>query len=169
MRTLLSLLVTLFLVPTLAWAQPESRSGSKGTSTPLSITGRSVDADHNAWDMFLTNSTVATAIAVRCVNAANTAFESCAGAGGAGGTSMTDNAAFTGGSDSVTPMGALYDTTPPTVTDGSVGVPRMSSTRVLLVDPSGVTSPVSAATLPLPTGAATSASQTTANTSLSSI
>jgi len=37
------------------------------------------------------------------------------------------------------------------------------------VDGSGVTQPVSAATLPLPTGAATSANQTTANTSLSSI
>lgn len=37
------------------------------------------------------------------------------------------------------------------------------------VDGSGVTQPVSAASLPLPSGAATSANQTTANTSLSSI
>lgn len=44
----------------------------------------------------------------------------------------------------------------------------VTSTR-LLVDGSGVTQPISAASLPLPSGAATSANQTTANTSLSSI
>lgn len=44
----------------------------------------------------------------------------------------------------------------------------VTSTR-LLVDGSGVTQPVSAASLPLPTGAATSALQTTGNASLSSI
>ena len=44
----------------------------------------------------------------------------------------------------------------------------VTSTR-LLVDPSGVTSPISAASLPLPTGAATSANQTTGNSSLASI
>ena len=44
----------------------------------------------------------------------------------------------------------------------------ISSTR-LLTDGSGVTQPISAASLPLPTGAATSANQSTANSSLSSI
>lgn len=44
----------------------------------------------------------------------------------------------------------------------------VSSTR-LLVDGSGVTQPVSAASLPLPTGAATAANQSTGNNSLSSI
>lgn len=44
----------------------------------------------------------------------------------------------------------------------------VSSTR-LLVDGSGVTQPVSATSLPLPTGAATSANQSTANTSLSNL
>lgn len=39
----------------------------------------------------------------------------------------------------------------------------------LLVDGSGVTQPISATALPLPTGAATAANQTTANTSLSTI
>lgn len=53
---------------------------------------------------------------------------------GSGGTSMTDNAAFTGGSDGVTPMGAIYDNTPPTITDGSVGAPRMDSDRQLMVN-----------------------------------
>jgi len=44
----------------------------------------------------------------------------------------------------------------------------VTATR-LLVDGSGVTQPISAASLPLPTGAATSANQTTGNTSLASI
>lgn len=44
----------------------------------------------------------------------------------------------------------------------------VTATR-LLVDGSGVTQPISASSLPLPTGAATSANQTTANTSLSNI
>lgn len=44
----------------------------------------------------------------------------------------------------------------------------VTATR-LLVDGSGVTQPISATSLPLPTGAATSANQTTANTSLASI
>jgi len=55
-------------------------------------------------------------------------------AGAAGGTSETDDAVFTGGSTSVTPMGAIFDATPPTITDGSVGAPRMNSTRVMLQD-----------------------------------
>jgi hypothetical protein len=57
--------------------------------------------------------------------------------GGSGGTSQTDNAAFTGGSTGVTPMGAIFDATPPTIADGSVGAPRMSSTRILLTEPEG--------------------------------
>lgn len=44
----------------------------------------------------------------------------------------------------------------------------VSSTR-LLVDGSGVTQPISVSSLPLPSGAATDANQSTANTSLSSI
>lgn len=44
----------------------------------------------------------------------------------------------------------------------------VTATR-LLVDGSGVTQPVSAASLPLPTGASTAANQTTANTSLATI
>ncbi len=70
-------------------------------------------------------------------------------------------------------------TTPPTLPGGSTGVrgwlrylasllPALVSGR-WPVDGSGVTQPVSAASLPLPTGAATSAAQTTGNTSLASI
>lgn len=56
------------------------------------------------------------------------------GCGGSGGTSAVDNSVFTGGTTSVTPAGALYDTTPPAVTDGNVGVPRMNSNRQIMVD-----------------------------------
>jgi len=62
---------------------------------------------------------------------------------GSGGTSAVDNSVFTGGTTNVTPMGAIFDATPPTITDGNVGAPRMSSTRILLVDGSGATQPVS--------------------------
>jgi hypothetical protein len=46
---------------------------------------------------------------------------------------------------------------------------QITGTNALVVDGSAVTQPVSASSLPLPTGAATSANQTTANASLSSI
>lgn len=54
--------------------------------------------------------------------------------GAAGGTSATDNSVFTGGTTAVTPIGAIYDTTPPTITDGRVGAPRMDSDRSLHVN-----------------------------------
>lgn len=60
--------------------------------------------------------------------------ECTAGCAGSGGTSAADNSAFTGGTTNVTPMGALYDTTPPAVTDGNIGAPRMNSSRQLMVD-----------------------------------
>lgn len=53
--------------------------------------------------------------------------------GGSGGTSAVDNSAFTGGTTAVTPMGALLDATPPTITDGSIGAPRMDANRILMV------------------------------------
>jgi len=55
-------------------------------------------------------------------------------AGAAGGVTHTDDAVFTGASDDIVPMGALYDTTPPTITDGNAGIPRMNSSRQLYVD-----------------------------------
>jgi hypothetical protein len=67
------------------------------------------------------------------VDAGNTAFRvNCVV--GCGASSFTDNGVFTGGTTSVNPIAALYDTTPPAVTDGSAGIPRMSSARVLFVD-----------------------------------
>lgn len=78
-------------------------------------------------------------------------------------------------SSSALPTGAATAAKQPAV--GTAGTPSAdvisvqgeASMTPLKVDPSGVTSPVSAASLPLPSGAATSALQTTANTSLSSI
>jgi len=52
---------------------------------------------------------------------------------GSGGTAAVDNSAFTGGSTNVTPIGAIFNDSPPSITSGSVGAPRMNSSRVLLV------------------------------------
>lgn len=64
-----------------------------------------------------------------------------------GGTSMTDDGAFTPGSSSVTPIGAVYQATPDNVDDNDIGVPRMTQARILLVDASGATVPISNAGL----------------------
>lgn len=69
----------------------------------------------------------------RCVTPDGTAFESCGGVGGTGGTAEADNSAFTGGTTFVTPIGALYDTTPPAITDGSIGAPMMDASRRLRI------------------------------------
>lgn len=54
--------------------------------------------------------------------------------GGSGGTAMVDDAAFTPGSTSVTPMGAMFDdVTPDSVNEGDGGVVRMSANRNLYV------------------------------------
>lgn len=50
-RLVVALLVLVCAWPTLSWAQQEIRSSSKGSSTPLPITGSAVDADHNALDV----------------------------------------------------------------------------------------------------------------------
>lgn len=50
-RLVVALLVLVCAWPTLSWAQQELRSSSKGASTPLPITGTSIDSDHNALDI----------------------------------------------------------------------------------------------------------------------
>lgn len=50
------------------------------------------------------------------------------------GGSFTDNSAFTGAVSAVSPIGALYDTTPPAITDGNAGIPRMDSNRYLFTN-----------------------------------
>jgi hypothetical protein len=53
--------------------------------------------------------------------------------GGSGGTSSTDDAAFTVGSGLLTPAGHLADeTSPDSVNEGDIGVPRMTLNRIAL-------------------------------------
>lgn len=53
------------------------------------------------------------------------------GGGGGGGVSATDDSAFTVGTDEVNPTGYLFDdTTPDSVNEGDVGIPRMGGNRV---------------------------------------
>lgn len=68
---------------------------------------------------------------VRLTDGSN--FYSASG-GGSSGTSMVDDAAFTPGTTSITPMGAMLDnTSPDTVDEGDGGVLRMSANRNLYV------------------------------------
>jgi hypothetical protein len=55
----------------------------------------------------------------------------CDNCGGSGGTSMVDDAAFTPGTTSITPIGFVFDdVSPDTVNEGDGGAPRMSANRV---------------------------------------
>lgn len=60
-------------------------------------------------------------------------------------------------------------TAAPAYTNGQTSPISLTTSGSIRVDGSAVTQPISAASLPLPTGASTSANQTTANTSLASI
>lgn len=89
--------------------------------------------------------------------------------GGAGGTSAADDADFVAGTTLGTPAQGVYESTPSSVTDGDLGTIGITQTRALRTAVEGsvavtgtfwqATQPVSAASLPLPTGAATSAGQ----------
>lgn len=50
------------------------------------------------------------------------------------GGSFTDNSAFTGAVSAVSPIGLLYDTTPPAITDGNAGIARMDVNRYTFVN-----------------------------------
>ncbi|UOF79032.1 glycoprotein repeat domain-containing protein [Caudoviricetes sp.] len=105
--------------------------------------------------------------------------------------SKPDDGAFTIGTDVVSPIGALADeTTPDSVDEGDVGLLRMTLDRLLKIQIAGMasgvavpvtdnggsltvdgtfwqaTQPISAASLPLPTGASTLAEQQTQTTAL---
>lgn len=66
-------------------------------------------------------------------------------------------------------LAAAVSTAAPAYTTGNTSALSLTLTGLLRVDGSGVTQPISASTLPLPTGASTSALQTTGNTSLASL
>lgn len=97
-------------------------TGASGTGTQRVVIAN--DSSVKVWDGTNTASVNASGqVAVNCAN--------CSGSG----VSQQDNTAFTGGSSNVAPVGALYDTTPPTVTDGNTGIPRMDSGRLLYARP----------------------------------
>lgn len=94
---------------------------------------------------------------------------------------FADNAAFTAGTTAINPIGGIFDDTPPTaITTGKAAAARITNNRALHInlrnqagtelatsgaplrtDPTGTTTqPISAASLPLPTGAALDASVT---------
>lgn len=90
--------------------------------------------------------------------------------GGAGsGTASTDSAGYTAGSSSFTPIGGAYDdVSSDALAEGEMGMVRMTSARAMHVQLQNssvavtgtfwqATQPVSAASLPLPSGAATEA------------
>lgn len=79
------------------------------------------------------NLTAVNGVAMRGQTAGSVPVTIVAGAG-SGGTAATDNSAFTAGATSVTPIGAIYTTSPPAVADGSVGAPRMDVNRILLTN-----------------------------------
>lgn len=53
--------------------------------------------------------------------------------GGSGGTAQADNSAFTAGSGQLTPIGALYEASPSTVTTGRIAAPAILANRQLKV------------------------------------
>jgi hypothetical protein len=52
---------------------------------------------------------------------------------GSGGTAVADDADFTDGTTSLTPIGGVYESTPSSVTDGDIGMAGITSTRALRV------------------------------------
>jgi hypothetical protein len=56
-----------------------------------------------------------------------------------GGTSVADDADFTDGTTSLTPIGGVYESTPSTVTDGDIGMAGITSDRALKVHVAGIT------------------------------
>lgn len=150
-----------------------------GTGQTFPVTGPLTDAQLRASavpisgivdvsDSFLLDATFTSRTPAALGGAGGLKVECLSGCGGA--AAFEDNDAFTGSTTPVGNIGALYDTTPPAITDGNAGIPRMGSDRILFVNASTFTNPVSgtfwqatqpvsAASLPLPTGAATSALQ----------
>jgi hypothetical protein len=91
-RLSFTLLMFMVVGPGLVWGQQEMRSATKGSSTPLPITGSVIDADHNALD-------------VKCLSG-------CSGSGGGGvgvPTSLTIASAITTNT-STTPVAGVSGT-----------------------------------------------------------
>jgi hypothetical protein len=101
---------TLALDATLTGGTQKSlvRGTAKGATSAADVTATTVDADHNALDVFIK------------------------GGAGSGGTAIADNAAFAPGTTQFTPVGAEVDDTGTTAaTENSAGVLRMTTQRAL--------------------------------------
>lgn len=91
--------------------------GASGTGTQ-----RVASLLHDGTDTAQVTTTAGGSLQVECTS----------GCGGSGGTSIADDAAFTPGTTSVTPAGAMFDdVTPDSVDEGDAGVLRMSANRNL--------------------------------------
>src|SRR5262245_13832801 len=98
MTRVLVLLLKVLLVAGEALAQsPVLNTAPKGSTSSGQPTSSNVDANTQALDVFIK------------------------GGARTGGASATDNSTFNGDSSSVNPMGALFDNTPPAITDGNIG------------------------------------------------
>lgn len=91
--------------------------GASGTGTQ-----RVASLIHDGTDTAQVTATAGGSLQVECTS----------GCGGSGGTSIADDAAFTPGTTSVTPAGAMFDdVTPDSVNEGDAGIVRMSANRNL--------------------------------------
>lgn len=91
--------------------------GASGTGTQ-----RVASLIHDGTDTAQVTATAGGSLQVECTS----------GCGGSGGTSMDDDAAFTPGTTSITPAGAMFDdVAPDSVNEGDGGVLRMSANRNL--------------------------------------
>ena len=73
------------------------------------------------------------------LNASGQLLVEIAAGAGSGGTSAADDADFTDGTTSFTPIGGVYESTPSTVTDGDMGMAGITSDRALKVHVAGIT------------------------------
>lgn len=125
-----------------AWDSVNLAAVDSGDSTNRAIRVNVVASSTSGSDVNLVSINGTTLTGANVVDGGNTAFRvNCVV--GCGSSSFSDNSAFTGGSTAINLLGALYDNTPPAITDGNAGIPRMNSSRILLVDGSTATQPVS--------------------------
>lgn len=103
-------------------AQVAGNTISTGVGASGTGTQRVAALLHDGTDTAQVTATAGGSLQVECTS----------GCGGSGGTSMADDAAFTPGTTSITPAGAMFDdVTPDSVNEGDAGVLRMSANRNL--------------------------------------
>lgn len=105
------------------WSNLRSTATLAGGSSGDGAIQDGVTAGIEATVADLTNSNP---LIVRCASSDGTLMDCGSGAGG-GGAAQPDDSALA----DITGVGFLYDTTPPVVTDGNVGIARMDVDRVL--------------------------------------